>query len=629
MTSTDSHTSALGLNQPAVAAFRVGATLLPDGVKYCIWAPDHEVMQIDISSSDGPPSRTLTTAKDGKGYHTAFDPEGRAGDLYRYCLQDGSYPDPATRFQPQGVHGPSEVIDPYAYHWTDGKWKRPAFRDLVIYELHVGTFTPEGSYQSAIEKLPYLKELGITAIELMPLAEFAGRHNWGYDGVSIYAPDSSYGRPDDLRHLINEAHGQGIAVILDVVYNHFGPDGNYVGKYSKKYLTERHHTPWGAAFNLDGKHSAPVRDFFRNNPLYWMEEFHVDGFRLDATHEIPDDSKPHLLAEITAVVHEHGGYVIAEDSRNEAKVVTPLNEGGLGFDALWADDFHHTARVGQTRESDGYYRDFSGTLEEMCDTLKHGWLYRGQYSAALKKNRGTPCNSLPFEAFLHCISNHDQVGNRAFGDRLSDQVSPEVYRALSLLLCLTPYTPMLFMGQEWAAGTPFMFFSDHHDELGRLVTEGRRKEFADFVSFAELDSEKAIPDPQVLETFQKSKLNWAELKAAPHRGILQLYKDALHLRKMDTAFRPVDRQAWDVEIMGNEYLGLYYKGAEKSYLLVVNLWSDEGSPVVLNHAHGHSDKWRFALSSNDPAYGGSGGFIFEEGSQSICFSMPGAVLLKG
>jgi maltooligosyltrehalose trehalohydrolase len=387
-----------------------GANPKPNGVEYTAWAPDHKKLAVEIcQNANGSTPLKLWMKRDPDGRFVAFDPEGRSKDRYHFLLPDGKpLPDPGSRAQVESVHEFSVVVDPAEYQWNDALWQRPRFRDLVIYELHIGTFTPAGTFRAAIEKLPHLRDLHVNAIEIMPIGDFPGRWNWGYDGVLIYAPSRAYGSPDDLRALVDAAHQHGIAVILDVVYNHFGPDGNYLGCFSKTFFTEKHHTPWEAAFNLDAEDCAATREFFIQNPVYWMEEFHIDGFRLDATHEIPDESPRHLFAEITAAIHARGGYAIAEDCRNDAVMVTEESAGGHGFDAVWADDFHHIARVAQTGMLEGYYEDFAGTLDELIETLQHGWLYRGRYSRALKKDRGTDCQHLPPSCFVFCLSNHDQ-----------------------------------------------------------------------------------------------------------------------------------------------------------------------------------------------------------------------------
>jgi maltooligosyltrehalose trehalohydrolase len=383
-----------------------------------------------------------------QGYYTVCDHAGREGDRYRFVVNGSSLPDPGSHAQVNGVHSWSVVVDHSSYPWGDAAWRRPAFRDLVIYELHVGTFTSEGTFRAAIEKLPHIEALGVNAIEIMPIADFPGKRSWGYDGVLIYAPAEAYGSPDEFRALVDAAHQLGIAVILDVAYNHLGPDGNYLGCFSTAYFNADRQTPWGASLNFDGVHSGPVRNFFATNPIHWMEHYHIDGFRLDATHEIFDASPRHILQDIAEAVHARGGYVISEDCRNQARLVDGPNREGYGLDAVWADDFHHVARVGQTRENEAYYASFQGTIDELVETLENGWLYRGQRINAAGKAKGTECRHLEPSKFLHCISNHDQVGNRAFGERLSESITPEAYRAFSMLLCLTPYTPMLFMGRS-------------------------------------------------------------------------------------------------------------------------------------------------------------------------------------
>ncbi|MGV3533960.1 MAG: alpha-amylase family glycosyl hydrolase, partial [Chthoniobacteraceae bacterium] len=357
-----------------------GAHIVERGVQYRIWAPARKMLDVVVKTSGGATARTVPMKPIGGGYFEAVDPLGQAGDRYMISL-DGEvvYPPPASRFQPEGVHGPGEVIDPRSYAWKDLEWTPPAFRDLVIYEIHIGTFTAEGTYLSAIEKLPAVRALGVNAIEIMPLADFPGNHGWGYDGVQIFAPTRAYGRPDDLRQLVDAAHAHGLAVILDVVYNHFGPDGNYLSQFSPFYFEHEDVTPWGDAINFGRANSEPVRAFFKANIRYWMEEYHIDGFRLDATHAICDPSEPHILTELAEIVHSKGGCIIAEDERNDAKLLNPRTEGGYGMDGMWADDFHHIIETALSHES-RYKDDFKGELRELVDTLEHGWTYRGQVS---------------------------------------------------------------------------------------------------------------------------------------------------------------------------------------------------------------------------------------------------------
>src|ERR1700722_7187084 len=433
-----------------------GAEPQGKGVSFRTWTTEKRKVSLVVFGDNESVVREIPMERETTGYYSAIDPASAPGTLYKYRLDDNLVPDIASRFQPRGVHGPSQVVDGRSFHWTDAGWKPPALHDLVIYELHVGTFTEEGTFKAIAARFDHLKGLGINTIELMPVADFAGDRNWGYDCVSIYAPSRAYGKPDDLRSLVNAAHQSGLAILLDVVYNHLGPDGNYMGVYSAHYFNEAHHTPWGAAFNFDGPDALPVRKHFAENPLYWVKEFHMDGFRLDATHAIPDDSPKHLIQEIAERVQAFGALVICEDPRNERKLILPRDKGGYGCDAVWADDFHHVVRVQMTNESEGYMGYFKGTMVELLKTMREGWLFTGE----LQKDgipRGTPGADIEPEHFVHCISNHDQVGNRAYGDRLNRVISPAAYRAASALLVTDPYTPMLFMGQEWASSRPFLY----------------------------------------------------------------------------------------------------------------------------------------------------------------------------
>ncbi len=581
--------------------------MVPQGVQYRVWAPGKHT--VEAVRPDGSVFLTLKPEKDG--FFEGVDPRGQAGDLYKYRLggQEG-FPDPASRFQPEGVHGPSMVVDPAQFAWRHEAERRPpVLAEMVIYELHIGTFTPAGTFSAAIEKLPDLVALGVTTIELMPLADFPGRWNWGYDGVALYAPSRAYGTPDDLRALVDAAHGAGLSVLLDAVYNHLGPDGNYFSAYTPSYFNPAHKTPWGDALNFDGPASGPVREFFLGNAIYWLDEFHFDGFRLDATHAIMDDSPRHILSEIAEAVHARGGVVFAEDERNEARLATPEAAGGVGLDGVWADDFHHSIRVALSGEREAYLRDFTGSIDEVRDILENGWHYRGQPSPNHGKPRGTPCIQLPPQAFCYCISNHDQVGNRAFGERLSVSCTSAAYRAASALLCLVPYTPLLFQGQEWAASTPFLYFTDHHAELGRLVTEGRRREFKGFAAFGDEASIKRIPDPQAETTFEASKLRWAEASAPPHQGVRALYREALRLRRTEPALRAHARGQWHVLDFGAGKLALrYHAVASAEKILVLCSLADRPSTAeeqtvrdLLLHPHrtvAGEEPWELIFDSN-------------------------------
>jgi maltooligosyltrehalose trehalohydrolase len=593
-----------------------GADVVGTGVRYRIWAPEKHRIEARIQPVGGGEARTLVLEPETNGHHSGTDLLGAAGDRYQYFVDGaGPFPDPSSRSQPEGVHGASQVIDPERFHWHDAGWKCPPLRDLVLYEAHIGTFTPEGTFRAAIGKLPHLRELGVNALQIMPVADFPGARNWGYDGASLFAPSRCYGTPDDLRALVDAAHAQGIAVVLDVVYNHFGPDGNYVGCYNRFYYNEAHQTPWGAALNFDGEHKQEVRAFFIANAVYWIDEFHFDGLRLDATHAIIDESPHNVLELITGAVHDRGAFVIAEDERNLARMIEPE---GLDFDAVYADDFCHSVQV--ALGDPGYREDFDGSTSELANELRHGWHYRGQHSQLLDAPRGTACAHLPPAKFLLCISNHDQVGNRAFGERLHHLATPESYRAASALLLFSPGTPMLFMGQEWGASTPFLFFTDHNDELGRLVTAGRRHEFARFEEFADPEIARTIPDPQTPDTFERSKLNWGEISEEPHASLLALYRECLRLRASDVAFRPLRRQDW--EVAGNGAVTIRFKGLRSQWLVVARLGSLPATTTLPDAP------WRAVLSTNETRFGGDGRSSFDPTTRSVAVARPELLVLQ-
>jgi maltooligosyltrehalose trehalohydrolase len=588
----------------AATADKMGATIGNDGVHYRTWAPDLAGLTVEVTRGTAEPNR-IFLVKDAAGFWSGHDPSGRAGDLYGYRLPDGHLlPDVASRFQPQGVHGLSECIDPATYAWQAAQWQRPAWRGQSIYEIHVGAFSAEGTFRGAIPHLEHVRQIGFEAIQLMPLADFDGRRNWGYDGVSLFAPAHAYGRPDDLRALVDAAHGLGLTVILDVVYNHLGPSGNYLGSFSADYFTRKHHTPWGASLNLDGHRNGPVRALLRQNAAYWLEEFRFDGLRLDATHWMLDDTSPHLLAELADLVHEAGGFLIAEDERNSTQLLNPRVAGGYALDAAWSDDFHHQIRVALTGTRQAYFAGFSGQADEVADTLQHGWTYRGQSCSFWQgRPRGSACDHLPPHAFVVCIENHDQVGNRAFGERLAHLVSARHFRAASLLLCLSPYVPMVFMGQEWSATSPFQFFTDHEGELGRQVTAGRRREFAAFHA-----SDATTPDPQNEGVYLASKLNWAERDTAPHHQIAELYRSALRLRK-DLAPILADRARWSARAVGPVIVLQLGDGLRN--LLLLSILHEADAPAMsqpgLVFPPPPEHHWQVLLDSEDPRFGGRGG----------------------
>jgi maltooligosyltrehalose trehalohydrolase len=571
-----------------------GASLLADGgVRYRTWVPGRQV-SVAITDASGSERREVSLGSEPGGYWSAIDPQGRAGDRYQYRFDGKDWPDPASRFNPDGVHGAAQVIDPRDYVWGDGGWRPPSMAELVIYELHIGTFTAEGTFRAAMEKLDHVAELGATAIEIMPVADFPGKRNWGYDGVSLYAPARVYGTPDDFRALIDAAHAHGLAVILDVVYNHLGPDGNYLGAYSRDYFNPRHKTPWGDGFNFE---LQPVRDFFLENIGHWRREFHIDGFRLDATHAIEDGSEKHILAEISERAHSLGAFVIAEDERNEAALLQGCAEGGMGLDGIWSDDFHHIVRVMLTGGREGYYRAYHGTTDELSAALDHGWLLVGEERARQRVGEQGLGKRFEPHRFVFCITNHDQIGNQAFGLRMNQFVSGAAFRAASALLCLVPYTPLILMGQEWAASSPFLFFTDHEPELGRKVTEGRREEFRSFAAFRDPAAREKIPDPQAEETFLRSKLSWDELEREHHAGILRLYRELLRWRRTSAVLRDRSRQNFDVLTPVDDWVRFIY-GKEKAerWLILANLTGQGGAMEP-------EGDWQLVLSTNDPRFG--------------------------
>ena len=502
-------------------------------------------------------------------------PDARPGDQYRYRLNGGDLrPDPASRFQPLGVHGPSEIIDAARFTWRDAAWTGRLAHERVVYELHVGTFTPEGTFDATRRCLPRLRELGVTIIELMPLADFPGERNWGYDGVCLFAPARAYGRPDDLRALVDAAHDLGLGVMLDVVYNHLGPEGAYLPEFNPQYLTSKHSTPWGDAVNLDGPGSDVVRMFIIDNALHWIREYHLDGLRFDATHALIDDSPVHLLAELAAQVRAGVPRPLvlhAEDHRNLSAIVEPREAGGWGLDGVWADDFHHTIRRLVAGDSHGYYQDYSGTTEELARTIRQGWLYTGQRSKHMNRRRGTDASGVPMRSSVVCLQNHDQIGNRACGDRLHHGIDAASWRAASVLLLTSPTTPLLFMGQEWAAGTPFLYFTDLGPDLGRAVSEGRRQEFKDFPEFVNCGDAERIPDPQALGTYVQSKLRWDERSSPPHAQHLALYTELLRLRAAHPALQASECRTGQSWAAGEDAIVMRRSSDEETFLIVTRL----------------------------------------------------------
>ncbi len=578
----------------------LGAHVEGGGVRFRVWAPKREKVELFVESRPG----LFEMTRDGDGYWAARVEGVGAGVRYGYRVDGaGPFPDPASSSQPEGVHGLSEVVDASRFAWSDGDWRPPAASEAVVYELHVGTFTPGGTLVSAMERLGWLRELGVNVIELMPIAAFPGRWNWGYDGVSLFAPFAGYGTPEELCAFVDAAHAEGLAIILDVVFNHFGPDGNYTGVYSDAYLTGAHETPWGGAINFAAEDSAAVRAFYRENVLHWLHVYHFDGFRFDATHAIFDGSGKHILAELSDAARTMGrqGIVpllIAETHENDPRYVLSTAGGGFGFDAVWADDFHHCARTAVVDEHEGYFQNFDGALETLARCLRQGFLFEGQENA-FSEMRGKRARDVPWHSFVYCLQNHDQVGNRAFGERLSTTAALADVRALTTLMLLLPQIPMLFQGQEFFATTPFLYFTDHSEPLGGLVVEGRRREFGAFTAFRDERVRELIPSPQDPATFKRSKLHWVEssgpgaLAAGLHRELLRLRRELPVLRQSRA-----ERGTIETSVHGDAMSVTIANEAGRA-AIVLNLGAETSVPVGI--ANG-----QVALSSEEGRFGGTG-----------------------
>ncbi|MDW7771985.1 MAG: malto-oligosyltrehalose trehalohydrolase [Desulfobulbaceae bacterium] len=515
-----------------------GTSIMPEGgVTFRLWAPAAEQIDLCLSIHDKKILEPMEMLE--HGWFTIFHPDARAGDMYQFRVDSGLLvPDPASRYQARDVHGPSVVYDPVSFCWQDENWTGRPWEEAVVYELHVGTFSPQGTFRGIIERLDYLVELGITAIELMPLAQFPGKFNWGYDGTLLFAPYNGYGTPDDLKELVQAAHRKGLMVLLDVVYNHFGPEGNYLHAYAEEaFFKEEVHTPWGAAIDFCGPRSRTVRDFYIANTLYWLEEFHFDGLRYDAVHAIIDESDPDILEEIARQVRRGPGssrkiHLILENDNNQAGYLrrTPEEDAPL-YTAQWNDDIHHICHILLTGETTGYYADYADNpINHLGRCLTEGFAYQGEPSLYRKgKSRGTPSGHLPPAAFVSFLQNHDQIGNRAFGERIVTLSDRRDHSIITALLLLAPSPPLLFMGEEFGADNPFYFFSDFGTELAAAVTEGRRKEFARFPQFNIPEIRHRIPDPCDESTFLQSKLQWDRLDR--NTDILHHYRELLHCRQ--------------------------------------------------------------------------------------------------
>ncbi len=594
----------------------IGAEVLPGGgAHFRVWAPARKRVElIAAESADGlaTAQRRPLAAESGGYFSAAFD-DVVPQSLYAFLL-DGQLdqrPDPASRYQPFGPHGPSQLVDPSSYRWRDGAWRGIELAGQVLYELHIGTFTPEGTWRAAAARLNTLAEIGITTVEMMPIADFTGEFGWGYDGVNLFAPTRLYGQPDDLRYFIDEAHRLGMGVILDVVYNHFGPTGNYLGQFSRDYVSSKHHTEWGEAINFDGPACGPVREFFLANAGYWVEEYHFDGLRLDAVHAIVDDSPDHILAAVAREVRARSGgrqvLVTAENDFQQACLIRSAEQGGYGLDAAWNDDFHHAARVAMTGHSEGYYLDFLGSPQELISAVKWGYLYQGHWNPRRGYHRGSPALDVEGPRFITFLENHDQVANSPQARHCHQLTSPGRHRALSAVLLLGPGTPLLFQGQEFSSTTPFFFFADHEPDLRPLVSQGRQQSMRQFRSRTGHEATEYFADPCDGRTFERSKLNWRERDA--NSEALALHRDLLRLRREDPVFAAQRADRIHGAVLGQEAFVLRFFGpAADDRLLLVNLGrSFECWPASEPLLAPPEDKqWEPLWSSEHPRYGGIG-----------------------
>ena len=584
--------------------YPVGAQVTPEGVAFRVWADEHKSVSVVIDKI----KHELKEEQDG--YFAGVLPGVRDGQRYGFLIDgEGPFADPASRYQPDGPHGLSQVVDAEKFSWTDAQWNGIGLAGQVIYEMHVGSFTAEGTWRSAMQQLPALVDLGITVLEIMPIAEFSGGFGWGYDGVNLFAPTRNYGSPDDFRSFLDSAHSQGIAVVLDVVYNHLGPDGNFLTKYSERYLTDAHQTDWGAAMNFDGEKSEHVRKFYLANAAYWIKEFHLDGLRLDATQDISDTSKNHVISEISRSAHkaagEKGIILIGENEPQDTKLIRPESEDGYALDALWNDDFHHSAMVAATGDREAYYTDYLGSPQELLSAMKYGFLYQGQWYSWQKKRRGHTSLDIKPAAMVAFIQNHDQIANSAHGLRIHELTTFGRYKALTAITLLGPATPMLFQGQEFAASSPFHYFADHQPELAEKVRKGREEFLNQWRSLAL--GQVQYDDPAAVETFEKCKLDFDERES--NSEILALHRDLLKVRREEPLFSRQDRH-FDGAILGPEafMVRFFSEGYRNDKILVVNLGTllnVNPSPIPLL-APPENCEWKVQWSTEDPKYGGKG-----------------------
>jgi maltooligosyltrehalose trehalohydrolase len=599
--------------------YPIGAELIgPNQTHFRVWAPKAQAVDVvlEISAAKDVPRTFHPLQREEGGYFSGLAEAG-AGGHYRFRVDGGEhfYPDPASRFQPDGPHGSSRIIDPTSFEWSDGPWQGRKLKGQLTYEMHIGTFTQEGTWRAATEQFSELARIGITVIEMMPIADFPGNFGWGYDGVDLFAPTRLYGTPDDLRSFVDRAHAHNLAVILDVVYNHFGPDGNYLRAFSEDYFTPKHENDWGESINFDGPNSGPVREFYITNGRYWTEEFHFDGFRFDATQDVHDESDEYIIGAVGRAARlaaaKRSLILVAENEPQEAKMVRPRSEGGDDLDGVWNDDLHHTALVALTGRNEAYYTDYLGTPQEFISAAKYGYLYQGQPYSWQEAQRGTPTFGIPPEAFVAFIENHDQVANTVTGARIRFLTSPGRYRAVTALLLLGPWTPLLFQGQEFGSSRPFLFFTDVGDQAMREgIRKGRFKFLAQFPSLASEETHRILPAPDDPDAFVRCKLDFSERQT--NRQFYDLHVDLLKLRQEDSRFREQVPGAVDGAVLGPASFVLrYFANENDDRLLVVNLGRRqilEPAPEPLL-APPLGFEWETFWTSESPRYGGPGATV--------------------
>ncbi len=582
--------------------YPAGAQLDEKGAHFRVWAPDRRNLSVIIGDAEYPLSQ------DTSGYFHGNVPTAQTGEVYGFRVDGhGPFPDPASRFQPQGPHGLSQLIDASKFKWSDKSWKGIELPGQVIYEMHIGTFTQEGMWRSAMERLPELLDLGVTVLEVMPVADFVGTFGWGYDGVNLFAPTRNYGTPDDFRAFVNRAHELNLSVILDVVYNHVGPDGNFLPRYSEAYFAKQHKTDWGEAINFYAENSGPVREYFVSNAAYWIAEFHLDGLRLDATQNIYDESNEHILEVVVREARRAAGsrkiIVVGENEPQQVRLIRSPAQGGYGIDALWNDDFHHSAMVAATGKRGAYYTDYLGNSQELCSAIKYGFLYQGQWYSWQKKRRGTALFGTDPASMINFLQNHDQVANSARGLRLHELTATGTAKALTALFLLAPSTPMIFQGQEFAASAKFLFFADQKPEIAELVRKGRAEFLSQWRNLAL--GEMGLDDPAARETFEKCILDWSERET--HAEVLALHRDLIRLRKSDPIFSRQDRN-FDGAVLSRDsfILRFFSQDFRDDRLLVINLgreinFSPSPEPLLAPPAN---SEWQLLWSSDHPKYGG-------------------------